>query len=105
MPSAPPTPGLWAGVHLGKKLHTHVGEGPRAGQVWKKKPDNWPEVNKDLEELPYINDLTDSLLCSSSLGGDAHILSSPGVYFCLASALKRQTVSLCALPLVLCLLC
>ena len=30
----PPT-GLSAGIHLGKKLHTHVGEGPRTGQVWK----------------------------------------------------------------------
>ena len=56
--------GLWAGIHLGKKLHTYVGEGPRAGQVRKKKPDNWPKVNKDPEEMPYINDLTASLLHS-----------------------------------------
>ena len=28
----PPT-GLWGGIHLSKKLRTHVGEGPRAGQV------------------------------------------------------------------------
>ena len=69
--------GLWAGIHLGKKLRTHVGEGPRAGQVWKKKLGNWPKVNKDPEELPDINDLTTSLLHSSSLGGDAHTLSLP----------------------------
>ena len=25
-------------------LHTHVSVGPRAGQIWKKKPDNWPKV-------------------------------------------------------------
>ena len=32
---------------LDKQLCTHVGEGPRAGQAWKKKPDNWPKVNKE----------------------------------------------------------
>ena len=52
--------GLWAGIHLGKKLCTHAGEGPRAGQVWKKKPDNWPDVNRDPEELPYMSDGTAS---------------------------------------------
>ena len=36
---------------------THTGECPRVGQVRKKKPDKWPKVNKDPEELPYINDL------------------------------------------------
>ena len=60
--------GLWDWIHLGKKLRMHVGEGPWAGQVWKKKPDNWSKVNKDPEELPYINDLTTHFLCSSSLG-------------------------------------
>ena len=49
--------GLWARIHPGKKFCTHVGEGPRAGQVWKKKPDNWLKVNKDLEELTYVNDI------------------------------------------------
>ena len=46
----------------------HIGKRPTAGQVWKKKPDNWPKINKDPEELPYISDLTASLLLSSSLG-------------------------------------
>ena len=36
---------------------TRVGEGPRAGQVWKKKPDNWPKVDKDQEEVSYVSDL------------------------------------------------
>ena len=80
-------------------MYTHVREGPRAGQVWRKKPDNWPEMNRDPEELPHISDLTASLLGSSSLWGRSHP-SSPGVHLCLASVLTKQTVSLCALPLV-----
>ena len=42
-------------------MHTHVGECPRIGQVWKEKWDNWTKVNKNLEDLHYI-DLTASLL-------------------------------------------
>ena len=49
--------GLCGGIHLSKKLHVHVGEGPRAGQVWKKQQDDWPKVNKDPEEPSYISDL------------------------------------------------
>ena len=30
----------------------HIGKNLKAGQMWKKEPDNWPKVNKDLEELP-----------------------------------------------------
>ena len=70
MPKAPI--GLWAGIHLGKKSYTYVGKGPRADQVWKKTPDNWPRVNKNPKELSHINDLTSSLLCSSSLPGRSH---------------------------------
>ena len=165
--------GLWAGIHLGKKLHMHVGEGPRVGQVWKKKPDNRLKVNKDSEELSYINDLTASYCTPPhwgvfpcwltwltnppamwetwvwSLGSEdplekgkathSSILGlensmdcivhgvaksqtrlsgfhfhfhyaghpypfSPGVHLFLASVLTKQTISLCALPLVvLCL--
>ena len=29
--------------------------GPKAGHVWKKKQDNWPKLNKDLEGLSCIN--------------------------------------------------
>ena len=39
-----------------------------------KKQDNWLKVNKDLEELPYVSDLSASLLCSFSLEG-VHTLS------------------------------
>ena len=67
--------------------------------MWKKKPENWLKVNKDPEELPYINDLIASLLSSSSLGGQSHLFSV-GVHLVLASVLTKQTISLCALPLV-----
>ena len=47
-------------------------EGPRVGQVWKKKPDNWLKINKDPEELTYRNDLTASFLLTKA---DAHTFS------------------------------
>ena len=89
--------GLRTGIHLGIKFHTHVGEGPRSGQVWKKKPDNCPKVNKDPEGLPYINYLTTSSLHSSSSRKTPKPFLSWSVSltcFCL-----KQTVSLCALRL------
>ena len=51
----PPT-GLCAGIHLGKNMNTHIVEDPKTGQMKEKKWDSWPEKNKDVEELPYIND-------------------------------------------------
>ena len=30
-------------VYLGWRVNAHQREGPRVGQVWKKKPDNWSE--------------------------------------------------------------
>ena len=80
-------------------MRVHVGEGPEADQVWKKKPDNWPKVNKEPAELTYIDDFTASLLPSSSLGRTPTPLLSSG-HLCPASVLSKQTVSLCALPLV-----
>ena len=62
-----PPIGLWAGIHLGKKFCTYAGEGPRAGQMRKKKPDYWSKVNRDLEELPCVNDVS-AYLVSASLG-------------------------------------
>ena len=61
--------------------------------------------DKGLEELTYINDLTISLLGSSSLGGCPHPLFL-GVDICLASISTKQIVSLCALSrvVVLCLI-
>ena len=37
-----PSPGICS--LCGIELHMHVGEGPRAGQKWKKKLDSWPKV-------------------------------------------------------------
>ena len=51
-----------------------------------------------MEELPFINDLTASSLFST-LGRCPHPFS-PGVHLCLASGSSKQTVSLCAVPLV-----
>lgn len=67
--------GSWTEIYLGKNLHTHGGEGPKAGQMWKKKPGNWLKVNKDLEELTYINDLTTPSLHSSLFRETPHTLS------------------------------
>ena len=48
----------------------HVWEGPRVGQVWKKEKEQLAKgKKKDLEEMFYINNLTASLLSSSSLVG------------------------------------
>ena len=49
--------GLYVGIHCSKKLHTYLREGPRTSEVWRKKQDNWPNINKDLERLSYISDL------------------------------------------------
>ena len=56
--------GSWTEIYLGQNLRSHSGKGPKAGQMWKKKLDNWLKVDKDLEELTYINDLTTSSLHS-----------------------------------------
>ena len=91
---------LWDEIHLGKSACT-LGR-CSVGQLWKKKPDNWPKVNKGPEEVPYINDLPASLLSSSSLGG----MPAPFllVWTSLPCFFLTYTVSLRALPLVvLCL--
>lgn len=73
-------------------LHKHMGEGPRVGQRWKKKPDNWLKVYKDPEELPCMDALTASLQGSSSLRGTPHPFP-PGVHLCLTSISATQTFS------------
>ena len=69
-----------------------LGEGSMIGQIWKKKPDTWPEGRQRLEKLTYINDLTASLLHSSSLREiDVHTLSLQLCIFALfLSQLNKQ---------------
>ena len=86
----------------------HLGEDPWTSQVWRKKQDNSPKVNKDPGGLSYISDLchlhtmflftqdtcTPLRVCVSAwfLMYCAHPLPQPlhsslGVYFCLVSDL------------------
>ena len=44
--------GCCAGIHLGKKMHTHMEKRPGSGQRLETKQDDWPEKNKHLEKLP-----------------------------------------------------
>ena len=79
--------GLWTGIHLGNKLHRHVWEGPRVGQGWKKKKNNWPRVKK----RPGRNGLYKWQLHLYELlltSGEAHNLSLQ-VYLFLASVLTN----------------
>ena len=50
---------LCGGIHLNKKLHIDVGEGPRG-----KKRDTWPKVNKNQEGLSYTRDLNQEFTTS-----------------------------------------
>ena len=74
--------------------------GPRAGQVWKKEPDNWAEGRqrpRRTDLYKWFNCLFIELLLLAR-GMPIPFLS--GVHLCLASILTEQTISLYALPLV-----
>ena len=92
--------GLSTGIHLGKQLCVHVGKGSRVGQVWKKKPDNWPKGRQRPGRTALykrLNHLFTALLLLSR--EDVHTLS-----LCFASSSSKHIVSLFSLPLVvLCL--
>ena len=78
--------GLWPGIPLGRELYICVGEDCRAGQVWKKKPDNWPKVSKDVEELLGMKGFHASLRGSFSWGEMPTLFLSRHVtlpHFCL----------------------
>ena len=113
--------GLCGGIHLSKNLHSHLGEGLRTSQSWRKKWDNWPNVHKDPERLSYISDVhrlfitlliqdahTPPWVCVSALllayctphWEGCLCTFSLGVYFCLASVLNKQF--LCVLSHMLC---
>ena len=83
--------GLCGGIHLGNKLHRHLGKGLRTSQVWRKKQDNWPHVNKDLEGLSCTSDLNHLLTVLFSIQ-DA-LFSG---YVFLPSFWLQWTVSLCS---------
>ena len=51
------TIGLCSGVCLSKNLHTHLGEGLWISHMWRRKQDNWSNVNKDPEGLTYKTDV------------------------------------------------
>ena len=97
---------LWAGIHLEKKLCIHVGEGSRADQVRKKKPDNRLKLHKDLEVLPYINEFNHLFITFLLITEDTHTFSfflffffslTPflsGVHLCLVSVLTKQFLCL-----------
>ena len=70
----------------------HIRKGPKIGWILEKSRDNWPEENKDPEELLQCMILMTSLTCS--LG--RCLPSSLGACFCFASALnKLLCCSLC----------
>ena len=89
--------GLWGGIHLSKRLHTHVGEGPGTSWVWKKKQDNWPKVNKDPEGLSYISNLNHVFTVLLLIREDDRTLS----FWVCISALLLSLIN----KLLLCVLC
>ena len=50
--------GLCSGIHLREKLLTYLEEGSQISQVWRKKQDNWSNVNEGPEGLSYVGDLS-----------------------------------------------
>ena len=116
--------GLYGGESILTKSCTCIPGRVLGPQVWRKKQDNWPKVNKKLEGLSYLTALShfltallliqytyphsssgvyfclaSNLLCSSSLGRPPIPFLS--VSFCPASILNKQTFCLCAVPHVL----
>ena len=85
--------GLCGGIHLRKKLCMHFGEDPKTSQMWRKKQDNWPRINQDLEGLSYISDLH-HLHIAFLLIQDTRTTLWVCLY--LASELDKQTLFLCA---------
>ena len=92
--------GLWAGIHFGKMLHTHVRKGPRAGQAWKKKPGLAKDKPGPGRTALYkwLNSLFAALFLIS---GDAHTLSLWGYVF--LPCLYLNKLFLCVLYHLLCL--
>ena len=69
----------------------------RAGQAWKKKPDNWPKVNKSGRTVLLIDF---PAFYGAPPPGRTPALLLSSVYLCLASVLTEQF--LCVLSHLLC---
>ena len=95
MSLAPPR-SLHLKIHLGWRVHVHtLGEGPRVGQVWKKKLDNWPEAR----QRPRRTDLYEWCNCFFTavlLPGRTPTLSFSGWHLCLASISAMHAFSMCS---------
>ena len=91
--------GLCTGIHLGKKMCTDIGEGPGTEQMWEKKWDNWPDEDKDPEELSkykWFNHLFTALLL---IGEDVHTVS---LQVCIPVCFGPNKLFLCQVLHVLC---
>ena len=82
---------VWcAAVHGVAKNWTRLSDWTEwTSQVWRKKKDNWPKVNEDLEGLSCIGDLR-HLLTVCLLTQDSHI--PPQLDLCLASNINHFSV-------------
>ena len=93
----PMTRGLRSGIHFSKALARVLGEA-RGQAKCEKRNDNWPMVHKGPEGLSYEGFKSPRYYTPHS----GHLLSSPGVYFCLASVF---CLCVCVYFCVLVLLC
>ena len=85
MSLAPPR-SLHFGIPLGWEVCVHLREDPRVGQVWKKKPDNWPKGRQRPRTALYkwLNPLFTALLL---VRRDTHTLS---LWVCISALLLSQ---------------
>ena len=96
--------GLCTGIYLGKKMCTDIGEGPGTEQMWEKKWGNWPDEDKDPEELSLYEDLTTSLLYFSSLGRTPTLFLSRYVFLFVSvqiNYLYMSSCMCCAMPIII----
>ena len=70
-------------------MRTYVGKGPGPHQGGEIEPDNWLNVNRDLEDVCSLSDLN-PLAGTLLIQGDARTLSRlQGVWHCFASELTN----------------
>ena len=88
-------------IHLGSGVRVHPGECPSVGQVWKKKPGNWPEGRQRPRRTAlykWLNRLITALLLTRR---GVHTLP---LRVCISALLLPQLSRpfLCVLPLLFC---